>query len=83
MARHHQEDRMWKKKGRMEKAAQEIGAAVGKAESTARAAVKAAQEGTRVATVAAEKGMKELSRTVAGLEKDLKKLRKRVKKMIG
>ena len=59
-----------------------IGAAVGKAESTARAAAKAAQEGTHAATVAARKGMKELSRTVTSLEKDLTKLQKRVKKMI-
>lgn len=74
---------MFRKKSGLEKAAEEIGAAVGKAESTARAAVKAAQEGTRAASEAAEKGMRELSRTVAGLEKDLKKLRKRVKKMMG
>lgn len=64
------------------RAAVGIGAAVGKAESTARAAAKAAQEGTHAATVVARKGMKELSRTVTSLEKDLSKLQKRVKKMI-
>ena len=64
------------------RAAVGIGAAVGKAESTARAAAKAAQEGTHAATVVARKGMKELSRTVTSLEKDLTKLQKRVKKMI-
>lgn len=72
-----------KKKDRLTRAAEEIGSVMGKAESTARAAAKAAQEGTRAAAEAAEKGMKELSRTVAALEQDLKKLRKRVKKMIG
>ena len=53
------------------RAAVGIGAAVGRAESTARAAAKAAQAGTHAATVAAQKGMKELSRTVTALEKDL------------
>ena len=75
---------MWgKKKDKLTIAAEEIGAVVGKVDRSARAAAKAAQEGTRAATIAAQKGMKELTRTVEGLEKDLKKLRKRVKKMIG
>ena len=83
MARRNTEDGMWRKKTGLEKAAEGLGAAVGKADRTARAAAKAAQEGTRAAMEAAEVGIQELSRTVASIEKDLKRLKKRFKKAMG
>lgn len=75
------------KKLTLHSAAKSIGAAIGSTESVARGAAEAAEKAARNAAEAAEdalnnarKGAAQLTKTVSSLERDLKKLQKKIKK---
>jgi predicted nucleic acid-binding Zn-ribbon protein len=75
------------KKMTLKSAAKSIGAALGSTETAARSAAEAAEKAARNAAEAAEdalnnarKGAAQLTKTVSSLEKDLKRLQRKIKK---